>query len=155
MILWTLDYSSINYLEMNDNTPKVTGVGGVFFKCKDVDKVKEWYGKHLGFPIDAYGAPFRFKKMEDPTKTGYLQWSPFKEDTDYFDPSKKSFMMNYRVQNLDGLLENLKKAGITILDEVQNFDYGRFVHILDIEGNKIELWEPVDAVFDEFYKNAE
>jgi len=60
-------------------------------------------------------------------------------------------MMNYRVQNLDGLLENLKNSGVTILDEVQKFDYGKFVHILDIEGNKIELWEPIDEVFDEFY----
>ncbi len=138
---------------MNDHTPKVTGVGGVFFKCKDVARIKEWYKEHLGFPIDDYGAAFRFKKMEDPSKTGYLQWSPFKENTDYFNPSEKSFMMNYRVQNLDKLVENLKSAGVTILDEIQKFDYGRFVHILDIEGNKIELWEPVDEVFDDFYKD--
>ena len=138
---------------MSDLTPKVTGVGGVFFKCNDPDAVKEWYGKNLGFDIDAYGSSFRFKKMEDPTKNGYLQWSPFKQNTDYFDPSEKEFMFNYRVQNLDQLLVNLKEAGITILDEVQAFDYGRFVHILDLEGNKIELWEPVDEVFDAFYED--
>jgi predicted enzyme related to lactoylglutathione lyase len=137
---------------MSNKTPKVTGVGGIFFKCKDPDAVKKWYGDNLGFDIDAYGSSFKFKKLEDPTKNGYLQWSPFEQKTTYFEPSDKEFMVNYRVQNLEQLLINLREAGVTILDKVETFDYGKFVHILDPEGNKIELWEPVDEVFDKFYE---
>ncbi len=137
---------------MNNNDPKVTGVGGIFFKCNDPDKVKQWYAKHLAFPVDQYGASFTFKKKEDPTKNGYLQWSPFKADTDYFNPSQKEFMVNYRVQNMDALVKNLKAQGVTIVDEIQEFDYGKFVHILDCEGNKIELWEPIDEVFDKYHE---
>ncbi len=135
---------------MSKPEPKVTGIGGVFFKCEEPEKVKEWYAKHLGFPVNAYGASFKFKKLEDPTKNGYLQWSPFSKGTDYFDPSDKPFMFNYRVQNLDQLLINLKKAGVEIVGEVQKFEYGNFAHIIDLEGNKIELWEPVDEVFDQW-----
>ena len=131
---------------------KVTGIGGIFFKSSDPEKIKEWYNKNLGLVIDAYGSPFEFRNAEDPQKINYLQWSPFKEDTTYFEPSNKDFMINYRVANLEALVKELKKEGVTICDEIESYDYGKFVHIMDPEGNKIELWEPVDQVFTDSLK---
>lgn len=126
---------------------KVTGIGGIFFKSSDPEKVKTWYQKNLGLVVDAYGSPFEFRNANKPEEINYLQWSPFKDDTKYFEPSKKDFMINYRVDDLQALVEELKKEGVTICDEIESFDYGKFVHIMDPEGNKIELWEPVDQVF--------
>jgi len=126
---------------------KVTGVGGIFFKCKDPKKVKNWYAKNLGLVTDEYGSLFEFRKADSPDEKGYLQWSPFSNSTEYFAPSEKEFMINYRVENLERLVEELKENGVTILDEIETFEYGKFVHILDPENNKIELWEPVDQVF--------
>jgi len=131
---------------------KVTGIGGIFFKSDDPEKIKKWYQKNLGLTIDEYGSPFEFRNANDPEKINYLQWSPFKSDTKYFEPSKKDFMINYRVDNLELLVEELKKEGVTICDKIESFDYGKFIHILDPEGNKIELWEPVDKVFTDFLK---
>lgn len=130
---------------------KVTGIGGIFFKSKDTDKLKEWYQKHLGIKTDEYGAGFKFRQYTDKEKSGYLQWSPFKDDTTYFAPSEKPFMINYRVHDIEGLVQELRENDVTICDEIATFDYGKFVHIVDLEGNKIELWEPVDEVFDKFY----
>jgi predicted enzyme related to lactoylglutathione lyase len=127
---------------------RVTSIGGVFFKTKDPDKVKEWYSKHLGLNTDKYGTTFEWRHGDDGNKKGYTQWSPFKDSTTYFQPSEKEFMINYRVENLEWLVGELKKEGVTVLDEIESFDYGKFVHILDIEGNKIELWEPVDSEYD-------
>jgi len=132
---------------MNDETPKVTGIGGIFFRSKDPVQAREWYGKNLGLAINPYGSSFEFRNANRPDEINYLQWSPFNEKTTYFDPSVKEFMINYRVQNLVGLVKKLKENGVTIVDEIEEFDYGKFVHILDPEGNKIELWEPVDHVF--------
>ncbi|MEM1135246.1 MAG: VOC family protein [Bacteroidota bacterium] len=133
---------------MSKKTGKVTGVGGVFFKCKDPQKVKDWYKENLGFETDQYGAMFSSKKDDESGKTTYLQWSPFKDDTTCFEPSDKGFMVNYRVENLEALAEDLKAKGVKILDNIESYDYGKFLHILDIENNKIELWEPVDETFD-------
>ena len=123
---------------------KVTGIGGIFFKCKDPKKMNDWYKTHLGFDTNAYGANFEWRHAEDPTKKGSTQWSAFSETTKYFEPSTKDFMINYRVTNLEALVEQLKKEGVTIVDKIESFDYGKFVHILDAEDNKIELWEPKD-----------
>lgn len=124
---------------------RVTGLGGFFFKTKDPEAIKEWYGKHLGLPVDDYGCTFWWKDKQDNDCS--TQWSPFKEDTSYFAPSKKQFMMNFRVENLIELLEVLKKEGVTVIGEVEEYEYGKFGWILDPEGNKIELWEPVDKAF--------
>jgi predicted enzyme related to lactoylglutathione lyase len=132
---------------MADTTPKVTGVGGIFFRTRDPAKIKEWYGENLGLAISEYGSSFEFRNANRPDEINYLQWSPFEEGTDYFDPSKKEFMINYRVQNMKGMVEKLRENGVTILDEIEEYEYGSFVHIMDPEGNKIELWEPVDSVF--------
>ncbi len=126
---------------------KVTGIGGIFFKCQDPDAMKNWYSQNLGFQTDQYGAMFTFRHNDNPDKKGYTQWSPFSKDTKYFAPSEKEFMINYRVENIEALVEELKANGVTILDEIESFEYGKFVHILDMENNKIELWEPVDEVF--------
>lgn len=128
------------------NMKRVTGIGGIFFKCKDPNSVKEWYQKHLGLNTDQYGAGFEWRQIDDPTKKGYTQWSPFSDQTKYFEPSTKEFMINYRVENLEALVEELVKEGVTIVDSIETYDYGKFVHILDVEGNKIELWEPIDGV---------
>lgn len=123
---------------------RVTGIGGVFFKCKDPKKTNEWYSKHLGIKTDDYGTSFEWRKSENPEEKGFTAWSPFKENTTYFEPSQKDFMINYRVENLDWLVGELKKEGVTICDSIESFDYGKFVHILDNDGNKIELWEAFD-----------
>lgn len=123
---------------------KVTGIGGIFFKCKDPKKIKEWYKTHLGLETNDYGATFEWYEGFDSTKKAQTQWSPFSETTKYFEPSTKEFMINYRVENLEALVEQLKKEGVTIVDAIATYDYGKFVHILDAEGNKIELWEPAD-----------
>jgi len=122
---------------------KVTGIGGVFFKAKDPNAVNEWYKKHLGFETTPYGTSFEWMDKEDPSKKGTTQWNPFKETTKYFEPSGKDFMINYRVDNLEALVEELKKEGVTICDSIETYDYGKFVHIMDLEGNKIQLWEPM------------
>ncbi len=134
---------------MNDTIPKVTGIGGIFFRTKDPSAVKEWYGKNLGLSLDEWGSAFEFRNANRPDEINYLRWSPFDEGTDYFDPSEKQFMINYRVQNMEGLVRKLKESGVTIVDEIEEYEYGKFVHIMDPEGNKIELWEPVDRVFTE------
>lgn len=131
-----------------DKKGKVTGIGGVFFKSKDPGKTKEWYKKHLGLDTDQYGAMFRFRDVNDADKIGTLQWSVFPDDTKYFDPSDKQYMINYRVENIEALVEELKANGVNVVDEITSYDYGKFVHILDDENNKIELWEPVDEAFD-------
>lgn len=139
--------ATVNNSAMKDTTPKVTGIGGIFFKTANPQEAREWYGKNLGLEINEYGSPFETRNANRPDEINYLQWSPFEKESDYFAPSDKEFMINYRVQNLDGLLEKLRNNGVTILDEIEEYDYGRFVHIMDPDGNKIELWEPVDSVF--------
>ncbi|MGE0590498.1 MAG: VOC family protein [Cyclobacteriaceae bacterium] len=126
---------------------RVTGIGGIFFKAKDPDGIKKWYEKHLGFPYDQYGCSFAWIQKES-KKSGYTAWSPFSEDTKYYDPSKKDFMFNYRVENLEELLKVLKEEGVQVVGEMETYDYGKFGWILDPEGNKIELWEPIDTAYD-------
>ena len=130
-----------------DKEPKVTGIGGVFFKTANASKTKDWYRDNLGIKVNEWGASFEFRNANRPEEINYLSWSPFSADTDYFNPSDQSFMINYRVQNLDGLLQQFKSKGIELLGPVQEFEYGRFAHILDPNGIKIELWEPIDEVF--------
>jgi predicted enzyme related to lactoylglutathione lyase len=137
---------------MADEKKKVTGIGGIFFKCQDSGNLKEWYNQHLGLVTNEYGSLFEFRSSDKPEDKGYLQWGPFSNDTTYFEPSPKEFMINYRVENLEELVEELKRNGVTILDAIEVYDYGKFVHILDPENNKIELWEPVDRVFTNLYE---
>jgi len=126
-----------------DTTPKVTGIGGIFFFSDNPQETKEWYTKNLGLEINEWGSSsFDSRNIHRPDEINTLQWSPFKKGSEYFAPSKKEFMINYRVQNIEGLVNKLKENGVTILDGIATHDYGKFVHIMDSEGNKIELWEP-------------
>lgn len=131
---------------------KVTGIGGIFFKCKDPKKMREWYEKHLGLNTNQYGAVFEWYQGADSTKKGFTTWGPFNEKTKYFDPSTKDYMINYRVADLGALVKELKKGGVTVLDSIETYDYGKFVHILDAEGNKVELWEPNDIEYEKLGK---
>jgi len=141
-------FDALNHAEYPDNAkPRVTSVGGVFFKCTDADKTRAWYKDNLGLNIDKYGTTFEWRQVANPEFMGYTQWSPFKSTTKYFEPSTKDFMINYRVVNLEALVENLKKAGVTITDKIESFEYGKFVHIMDCDGNKVELWEPNDEEY--------
>ncbi len=143
-------FKSITINNTNDETQlkRVTGIGGIFFKCADPQKMREWYKTHLGLNTNPYGTVFEWRHATDSSKKGFSQWSPFKETTKYFEPSTKQFMINYRVDNLEALITELKKEGVTITDTMETYDYGKFVHIMDIEGNKIELWEPNDLEYE-------
>lgn len=123
---------------------KVTGLGGVFFKCDDPKAMNEWYAQKLGLPTSAYGVTFEWREADDPSKKGSTAWCTFPQDTQYFNPSTKPFMVNYRVADIVALVAELKKDNVTIIDEIAEYDYGKFVHVLDPEGNVIELWEPKD-----------
>jgi len=124
------------------STPKVTGIGGIFFFTDNPSETRNWYAENLGLEVNDYGSTFESRDLTNPDQINALQWSPFKNGSEYFAPSKKEFMINYRVQNIEGLVEKLKENGVTVLDEIVSYDYGKFVHIMDPEGNKIELWEP-------------
>jgi predicted enzyme related to lactoylglutathione lyase len=126
----------------NDTTPKVTGIGGIFFFSDNPKETKEWYAKNLGLEINEWGSTFESRNISNPDEITSLQWAPFKKGSDYFAPSTKEFMINYRVKNIEGLVKKLRENGVTILDDISSYDYGKFVHIMDTEGNKIELWEP-------------
>lgn len=130
---------------VQDTTPKVTGIGGIFFRTKNPKATSEWYGKNLGLAIDPYGSAFEFRNANRPDEINYLRWSPMDENSEYFNPSEKEYMINYRVQNIEALVRKLKANGITILDSITEYDYGKFVHIMDLDSTKIELWEPVDS----------
>lgn len=130
----------------DDTIPKVTGIGGIFFFSDNPKETREWYAKNLGLEINEWGSSsFESRNVNRPEEINSLQWNPFKKGDEYFSPSKKDFMINYRVQNIEGLVIKLKKNGVTILDSIATYEYGKFIHIMDTEGNKIELWEPVES----------
>ena len=127
-------------------TRRVTGIGGVFFKAKDPAKLGAWYAKHLELDLEPTSptTTFRWRQPDDPNRNGATVWSLFPHDTDYFGPDNVSFMVNYRVENLDALMAVLKQEGVEILREAEDSPYGRFAAIRDPEGNGIELWQAPD-----------
>ena len=145
---------TIKEIIMDENTeePMVTGVGGIFFKCESPDNMKAWFSENLGLVTNEYGSLFEFNTSPNAKDKGYLQWSPFKNTTNYFSPSTKDLMINYRVNNLELFAEKLKEKNVTILDTIETYEYGKFLHILDAEDNKIELWEPIDNSFTKEYQ---
>lgn len=125
---------------------RVTGIGGVFFKAKsEVASLKAWYEHHLGIDYKSSGGyPYwQWRAMENPERTGGTVFSIFKSDSDYFGSPEQQFMFNMRVDDLSALIEILRNEGVTIAGEIQEFSYGKFAWILDPDGNKIELWEPM------------
>ena len=125
---------------------RVIGIGGFFFKAEDPKKLAAWYKKHLGLPIDeSYGGfTFDWNSTDQRPDKGYTIWSPFKNDTDYINPSNKNFMFNFIVDDLESLLEVLASEGVEQIDEMQNTEFGKFAWIMDPENNKVELWEPAE-----------
>ncbi|SFR51547.1 hypothetical protein SAMN04490243_2491 [Robiginitalea myxolifaciens] len=128
-----------------DTTPRVTGIGGIFLMADSPDSTTSWYAENLGIAMDQYGAVFETRNARDSTQKNYLRWS-LSNPNDYFEPSNKGFVINYRVQHIEALVEKLERNGAVVLDSIVEYPYGKFVHILDPENNKIELWEPVDSV---------
>jgi predicted enzyme related to lactoylglutathione lyase len=129
-----------------DTVPKVIGIGGIFFFTDNPKETRDWYSKNLGFVINDWGSSsFESRNKDRPHEINSLQWTPFKKGSKYFSPSKKDFMINYRVQNIEGLIKKFNENEVTIVDSIATYDYGKFIHIMDMEGNKIELWEPVDS----------
>jgi catechol 2,3-dioxygenase-like lactoylglutathione lyase family enzyme len=135
---------------MNDTGGRVTGLGGIFFKTADQAKTLEWYRERLGLDAMDFGAVFLWREHDDAEETGYTVWSPFARDTEYFAPSDAPFMVNFRVQNLDALLASLRGDGVEVVAGPKEEPNGRFAWILDPEGRKIELWEPVPSKKDPY-----
>ena len=121
---------------------RVTGIGGVFFKCEDPAKTKQWYAEHLGIPAGDWGHQFLWS--EDGSSSGSTTWSTFKAGSDYFGAGDQAFMINYRVHDLAALLAALQSEGVEIAGEMQEFDYGKFAWITDCDGRRVELWQPID-----------
>jgi predicted enzyme related to lactoylglutathione lyase len=124
---------------------RVTGIGGIFLKSGDRPRLIDWYRDHLGIPVGPYGARFDWRPVEDPEAEGHTVWGVFDSETTYLDPSDAPFMVNYRVDDLDGMLAQLKAAGAQVIDRIEEYEYGRFGWAMDPDGNKIELWEPTDV----------
>ncbi|WP_077032762.1 VOC family protein [Pelomonas sp. KK5] len=122
---------------------RVTGIGGIFFKSKDPKALSAWYRDHLGVTLEPWGGSvFRWVSEDNPSGTGTTVWSPFSADTSYFAPSEASFMVNYRVADLHGLLAALRAEGCQVEDKIDESELGKFGWVVDPDGNKIELWEP-------------
>ena len=132
---------------------RVTGIGGIFFKARSPDSLNKWYAEHLGIrplPHSPWGADddsplFEWRDKDDPDRTCYTVYGIFPANTDYFDPSPSPFMFNFRVDDLDALLAQLRAEGVTVEDKIRAYEYGRFARIADPEGNRIELWEPAQG----------
>jgi predicted enzyme related to lactoylglutathione lyase len=142
-------------ISSEDTSDHIIGIGGIFFKAKDPSALQEWYQNNLGFspriPFyeDDTAITFGWKTFDG--ENNNTVWAPFKEDTEYFSPSKKEWMLNYVVKDIEGLLAKLKKKGIERVGKLDTYEYGKFVRILDPEGNKIEFWEPDSEFFKDKY----
>lgn len=134
---------------------RVTGIGGVFFTATDPEKQRAWYKRHLGIDAGQYGLSFRWRHYQDPDQEGATAWTIFDQDTKYLNPSNRDHMINYRVDDLPALLKVLAAEGVQQVGEMQEETYGRFAWILDGEGNKVELWEPIDAEYAKLLKAEE
>ncbi|MFN8153915.1 MAG: VOC family protein [Bacteroidia bacterium] len=124
---------------------RVTGIGGIFFTTENSKELQAWYDKHLGLNFGGKGYDSFQWKEQDTGKQGSTVFSFFKKGTDYLKPSTSPFMINFRVKNLDLLLEQLREEGVTIVGEIDRQPYGNFAWIMDPDGNKIELWEPTEG----------
>lgn len=122
---------------------RVTGIGGIFFKAKDAPRLQAWYKHHLGIDVQAWGgAAFDWTDSDGKPTGGTTAWLVAPEESKQFAPSEASFMVNYRVEDLDALVTALKAEGCNVLDRVEESEYGKFAHVIDPEGNKVELWQP-------------
>jgi len=124
---------------------RILGIGGIFFKSANRDQMREWYSKHLGLADKGQGAMLPWREHDDPQKEQVTVWTVFPASTKYFDPSPAPFMINYIVDDMDALLDRLKQEGVKIDARRMDESYGRFAWIYDLDGNKIELWQPLPA----------
>jgi predicted enzyme related to lactoylglutathione lyase len=120
---------------------RVTGIGGIFFKAKDPESLREWYRQHLGIKLEAWGGSVMFTNIGE-KNPGYQIWSVFPSEDEYFSPGKADFMINYRVDDLKALLAVLKEEGCEVDERIEESEQGLFGWVTDPEGNRIELWEP-------------
>jgi predicted enzyme related to lactoylglutathione lyase len=122
---------------------RVTGIGGIFFKARDAVALRAWYQRHLGIDVQEWGgAAFSWTDAEGKAATGTTIWTIGAAEGDYFAPSTAPFMINYRVENLHALVKALKEEGCSVLEKIEESEYGKFAWVIDPEGNKVELWEP-------------
>jgi len=122
---------------------RVTGIGGVFLRSPDAKALGAWYAEHLGVKLEAYGGASFSWRDEVPAGTGITTWSTFPDDTKYFGEGRQAVMINYRVDDLDALLAKLRAAGVWIDPKREDAEYGRFAWIRDLDGNRVELWQPL------------
>ena len=139
--LWSARSSSQEAAKKTAELEKVTGIGGVFLKARDPKVMSAWYRDHLGIPVRGGYADFTWREKENPDRVGHTTWTLFPTNTTYFGSSTASFMINYRVANLDRMMEQLKGGGVAV-EKVKDYEYGRFTWVTDPEGNRVELWEP-------------
>ncbi|MBL8242609.1 MAG: VOC family protein [Rhodanobacteraceae bacterium] len=126
---------------------RVTGIGGIFIKARDPERMKDWYRRHLGIDIQSWGGTsFRWQTPERPEPDGMTVWSIFPPDTRYFDPSPAPFMVNYRVDDLHAVLAALREEGCTVDAKVEEAEFGKFGWVMDPEDNRIELWQPPERM---------
>jgi predicted enzyme related to lactoylglutathione lyase len=125
---------------------RVTGIGGIFFKARDPQALREWYQRHLGIPLEEWGgAVFQWKSPANPSGVGTTVWSIFGQDASNFGPGPSPFMINFRVANLNALLGQLRADGCEVSDKAEDSEYGKFGWVTDPEGNRVELWEPPEG----------
>jgi predicted enzyme related to lactoylglutathione lyase len=122
---------------------RITGIGGVFFKSRDHAALATWYQQHLGMPMEAWGGAVLKWPDDKGTDGGLTVWNAAKHDTKWFSPSESTFMINYRVDNLDEMLTQLRAAGVEVVKGPESHENGKFAWIMDPDGNKVELWEPM------------
>ena len=125
---------------------RVTGIGGIFFKAKDAPALQAWYKKHLGIDVQDWGgAAFTWTDSAGNPSKGTTIWSVSSADGKQFAPSKSTFMVNYRVEDLAALLKALREEGCNVLEKTDDSEYGKFGWVMDPEGNKVELWQPLQG----------
>jgi predicted enzyme related to lactoylglutathione lyase len=132
---------------------RVTGIGGIFLKCDNSKEVALWYNKYLGIniPHETSGI-FEWRDAANPQQRSHSVCANFKKETKYFESGQKEFMINYRVENLKELPDQLRSEGVEVVGEIEEYEYGKFGWIMDAEGNKIDLWEADDKIFREMNK---
>lgn len=141
-------YVGTSTTDLEEEKPRVKGLGGFFFKSEDPEKLRDWYRDNLGIEGGEQGTSFEWRKVGNPNEPGFTVWHAFGKSDDYFDIGTQEYMINYRVNDLNGLLKELRAKKVTVVGEPEIFEYGTFAWILDLEGRKIELWQPDDKVYD-------
>ena len=132
---------------------RITGIGGIFFKSRnDNAALAAWYRKHLGMQIESFGGAILKWPDDKAEDNGLTVWHVAEKESDWFSPSDSSFMINYRVDNLDDMIAQLRADGVEIVGGPESHENGKFAWIMDPEGNKVELWEPM--IWDEKNKSA-